>query len=327
MRSSTGLLSASRKVSATGVPVCTPHTGRLSTSTEARISAFSWVGSCDPAARRVLPGVQRAHERRVGRDRPVRVGAHPAHLQVGRSPWRRATCRRGRTAASSASPNQTIACRRRSWAPSRAAPGCRAPARRTTRAARRRAANSELEHPAGERVDDDRVDRHDVRGGDARVVHRDHHRESSRAALASSSTVCARADPLAQEERRPRVRRDEVDVLDHAEDPPGRRHDREMAKPAVEHLEQDVAAEPVRRAGVRGCGHRRRDRRVAAKARRQDAGSQVAIGEDPERAVAEVDDRARRARGASSLRTTSRIGVCGSQTTGEPRGSALPTGW
>ena len=31
----------SRNVSATGVPVCTPQTGRLSTSTEARISAFS----------------------------------------------------------------------------------------------------------------------------------------------------------------------------------------------------------------------------------------------------------------------------------------------
>ncbi len=32
-------------MSATGVPVCTPHTGRLSTITEARMSAFSWVGS------------------------------------------------------------------------------------------------------------------------------------------------------------------------------------------------------------------------------------------------------------------------------------------
>ncbi len=67
-----------------------------------------------------------------------------------------------------------------------------------------------------------------------------------------------------------------------------------MAHAAVEHLQQHVTAQPVRRDGVRGGAHHRGHRVLVGDARRDHARAQVAIGEDAER-VAELDhDRCRR---------------------------------
>ena len=94
------------------------------------------------------------------------------------------------------------------------------------------------------------------------------------------------ADPAAQEERRAGVHRDQVDVLDDPEHLAGAGHDREVPKAAIEHVEQHLAPEPVRRTRVRGRRHRRGDGLAPAEPGGEDATAQVAVGEDPERPVA-----------------------------------------
>ena len=115
---------------------------------------------------------------------------------------------------------------------------------------------------------------------------------SSAAATTSSSTLLRPRDPPAQEERRARLDARPGRGPRDAQDLAGGRHDREVAEAAIEHLEQHVAAEPVGAAGVRRRRHRGRDGRVAGQPARDDPCAQVAVGEDPERPVAELDDHA-----------------------------------
>ncbi len=143
---------------ATGVPVCTPHTGRLSTSTETRISAFSWVGSAIQLARPVLPGLQRADEDDVRRGRAVGVGVKPARLEAGDDGLcDRVQVRPDRSVRALAEPHDRAVDVRARGVP-RAAPGCRAQATRTCVAGLAGVGDRELEQAPRQRVDDDRVD-------------------------------------------------------------------------------------------------------------------------------------------------------------------------
>ena len=73
--------------------------------------------------------------------------------------------------------------------------------------------------------------------------------------------------------------------LHHPEHGPARRDDREVAKAPIEHLEQHLAPEPVGPDRVGGIRHRRRYRILPGQTVRDHARAQVAVGENPERAV------------------------------------------
>jgi len=88
-------------------------------------------------------------------------------------------------------------------------------------------------------------------------------------------------DPLAQVERGPSPQGDEIDVLDDAEDPAGRRHDRRWRSPR-----STSPPAPRRRAGRR-CTCRRAPTSPPTPAHRRSArrphlGAQIPVSEDPE---------------------------------------------
>ena len=106
-----------------------------------------------------------------------------------------------------------------------------------------------------------------------------------------------------------------------------RRDHREVAHAAVEHLEQHAAAEPVGRDRVGGRRHHGRYRRVAgqtpaATTRR----AQVAVGDDPEAAVASRTTTRGRPLGAS-CRAAPRGSASRARRRRARRASAPPTGW
>ena len=113
--------------------------------------------------------------------------------------------------------------------------------------------NGQLQQPPGERVDDDRVDRHDVRRRHARVVHRDDGRAQLGGSRSELLDALRPGDPLTQEERGPRLDRDKIEILDDPQDLAGRRQDREVPEAAVEHVQQRLPAETVGRTRVRGA--------------------------------------------------------------------------
>ena len=120
------------------------------------------------------------------------IDAEAAALEPGRH--RLADARAGTAGSPSPGRRRTTRsrCRRRSSGAPRAAPGCRARATRTAPPACPAVRDGELEQPAGERVDDDRVDRHDVDRGDRASWSAITIGRSSPAAATRSSTVCAR---------------------------------------------------------------------------------------------------------------------------------------
>ena len=125
-----GVLGARRKVSATGVPVWTPHTGRLSTSTETRIRALLLGRIRHPAAGR--PAARTPRERTNARRRaltPCSSGAARtrAALRSPRGARSQQLGARISCVARRAAPNHTIAlstselgsASRRAWLPER----------------------------------------------------------------------------------------------------------------------------------------------------------------------------------------------------------------
>ena len=117
---------------------------------------------------------------------------------------------------------------------------------------------------------------------------------SPAAAAATSSTVAARAIAARRwnELRVATATRSESSTTPTTR-PVGETH-REVADPALEHVEQDLAAAAVGRHGVGGRAHHLRDRRARVDAGGDHARAQVAVGHDPQPVVAEVDDHGRR---------------------------------
>ncbi len=133
------------------------------------------------------------------------------------------------------------------------------------------------------------------------VVHREHHRAQIARRVDELRDGLRSRDPPAQEERGARLGRDQVDLLDHPEDRADRGHHREVAKAAVEHVEEHVAAETIGRARVGRRRHHRRHRHVAGQPVRDHPRAEIVVGEDSERAVAEVYDRGRHLGGGHQL--------------------------
>ena len=130
-RTSCGCVDAVRNASATGVPRWMPQIGRLSTSRDTSISAFSWVGRSIQLRATLLPRVDRAHEQHIRGGGAVTVhGQSPSARAV---PSRTRPARGGRGGSSPRSRRRTrrSRCRGPTRASPRAGPGCRAPARRT----------------------------------------------------------------------------------------------------------------------------------------------------------------------------------------------------
>ena len=316
-------------MSATGVPgVDPPHRPAVDEHRdEDQRLLLGRVGrsSCAPrAARTSSERTKSAFDAVDARARPAKAAA----LEVLRRPACRARAATGGRPASSASPNHTIAlstselgaASRRAWLPSAShangaggSPGL---------------GDGQLDQPARQRVDDDRVDRHHVRVAATRAscsattVGR-----SSAAALTSSSTLRpGRSRWRRKNDDRVWTATRSRSSID-AEHLAARRDDREVAKAAVEHLEQ----RPRRRAGrarhvYAGRGHRGRHRRVARQTRGDHARAQVAIGEDPERPIADLDRRPRWRRPRSSA-ARPRGSACPDRRRPARRGSATPTGW
>ena len=216
------------------------------------------------------------------------------------------------TWSSASAPNHTIAlstselgiASRRAWLPSashaNSTPGS-APSR-----------HRELEQPASERVDDDRIHRGDV----------DRRRRARRAARSPSDggpgprrRAPRRSGPArsaAQVERRSASAR----RRGRAPRPlraPSRSRTRPGSGESRGRACRAARRSPSRsgRAGVGGRRHRRRHRRLAGQAGGDHARAQVAVGEDAQSAVAQVDDRRRTRAPRSSSRAASRIGVSG----------------
>ncbi|MDN5747347.1 MAG: hypothetical protein L0H64_02280 [Pseudonocardia sp.] len=101
-------------------------------------------------------------------------------------------------------------------------------------------------------------------------------------------------DPPAQPEAAAGGGRHHVDVLQHPEHLAGRGEDGSVAHPAVEHVEQHLAPEPVACRGPGGRGHRHGQRRGGVGAV-GDSGPQVAVGEDADAPVVEGHHHRRRA--------------------------------
>ena len=172
-RRSAGCRRASRKASASETPVWIPHTGRLSTTTETRISACSCVGSSSQlcAARR-----QDASERTSSGLAAVvpfastsQAARHEALVDAAADGQRVVERSRGPCPRRATPPR----CRRRSPEAPRAARGCRAPATRTASAPRRRLATASSIRRRIERVHDDRVDPREVQRRRPRTMQRD----------------------------------------------------------------------------------------------------------------------------------------------------------
>ncbi len=288
--SSAGLRRASRNASGTGRPSRMPHTGRPSTTSETRIRAFSCVGSSIQLLTAADPRLVRAGEQGLGGDRALRVGLEPAvgeavhdppgqpHqrlLELGvvaaRVPDQRAVDVRGRDRLAAGDAAE------------------RDPGERHGRVDDR-----EVEQPSRCGVDDHGRDRRDVDGRHAGVVQRDDRRAQLGTGLRHLRRRGRARDRRAQVERAARGDGDEVGVLDHADHPARRRDHREVADPAVEHVEDHLAADAVGGDGVGGRAHDLRDRAVEVGPGGHDAGAQVAVGHDPQR-VAGVDDHACRA--------------------------------
>ncbi len=157
-------------MSATGVPVCTPHTGRLSTRTEAEDERLLLGRIGHPALRR-----------RAARTRPSeRTGAASALTPFSsvRSPHARRPPITSRASSSSPSASRSVGCRRCAVKPDDRAVDVGAGQRLAPRLAAERQPGElgvhaaapvqrQLEQPPGERIDAHRVHRHHVGRGHA----------------------------------------------------------------------------------------------------------------------------------------------------------------
>ena len=129
-----------------------------------------------PAARDAVPRVRRAHEAQVRRVDAVVVG-RPAARRGAADDVRRRSCAAGGGSSSSSGPSTRRArCRGRSWGRPRGARGCRARASRTATPGSPRSVQRQLDEPARQRVEHDRVDRRDAGRRDPALVQRDDHR-------------------------------------------------------------------------------------------------------------------------------------------------------
>ena len=243
-----GLRRASRNASGTGGPVRMPHTGRPSTTSETRISAFSCVGlsiqladggdaTGRASARTAAWRRSRPSGRSGSRSRPARPSpARPSPSASACSSWSSSSVYQ--TSALSMSDDGTAS--RRATLPSAIhANGTGG------------VGDRQIEQPARRRVDHHRLDRRDVGRRHARVVQRDDRRPQARAGRGDLRRRARAGDRRAQVERAARGHGDEVGVLDHADDAAVRRDDREVADPAVEHVEQHLAADAIGRARCR----------------------------------------------------------------------------
>ena len=178
----------------------------------------------------------------------------------------------------------------------------------------------QLDQAARERVEHDRVDRGDAGGGEPGLVQRDDHRMDLRGGVGETLDPVARGDQPAHVERVARLDGDQVEVLDDADQFAARRDHREVADPAVEHLEQHAAAEAVRRDGVGGRRHHDADRIIHGDALGDHARAQVTVGDDAERARAvELDHHRARARLGHQPRRVLIVRLPAATTTGAPR--------
>ncbi len=242
------------------------------------------------APRGPVPGGQRAGEDRVGRAGPVRVGGHPARPQAlvhrpGHPPH--VTGRLGVVSV----PGQRavhVGGRHR-------LPPCQAAEREPGERHRRRAGvpDGQLDQPPGQRVKHDRTNRGQVLGRHPGVVQRDDRRVQPGHRGGQLGRAVRQRDGAPQQERLAPLGGDQVAVVDHAQDLPGRRQHRDVVHVALEHVEQDVVAEPVGGHGVSGRGHDRGYRLVRAEVGGDHPSPQVTVGHDTERAGEGHQHRAR----------------------------------
>ena len=146
-------------------------------------------------------------------------------------------------------------------------------------------------------------------------------------AAATSSTVVARAIAARRwnELRVATATRSESSTTPTTR--PVAESDREVADPAVEHVEQDLAAAAVGGDRVGGRAHDLRDRRVGVGAGGHHAGAQVAVGHDPERRRRASTTTHVAPSVGHQLRAASRIVVSGEHSTSGARMSSATGRW
>ena len=322
-RSRAGCRRASRKASASETPgVDAPHRTAVDDDRD-EDQRLILRRILEPALRRPAPGRQRAHEQRVGGRGAPRVHPQAAGHEALVDPAadrQRVVEDRGILVLAAPRHRAVDVGARQRLAPRQAAE--RQPGERRRR--RPGVGDGELDQPADERVDDDRVDAREVQRRRPRAVQRDD--GGPQVARRGGELVRGRraGDRGPQVKRRPRLGGDQVGVLHDAEHPAGRREHGEVAHAAIEHVQPHLAAQPVGRDRVGRRRHRLRDRRIEGQPAGHHACAQVAIGEDPER-PAEVDDGD--VAPVSLIRcAASRMLVCGAQTNSALRMSAA-TGW
>ena len=263
-----------------------PHTGRPSTARETSTSAFS----CEGCSSQLRAAARQAATERENSGReaiaPCGSGGKP---QAARPSTTRAASARSASAGASSS---SIPDQRAVDVGGRHGLAPRDAAEREPRERHRRHAAlglGQVEQPPHDRVDDDGLDGRHLGRRHARGVQLDHGRPQPRRRGGDLVDRRRPGERRAQLEGAAGHDRHQVRVLDHAEHAAGGGDHRAVADAAVEHVQQRLAAGHVRGHGVGRRAHRGRDRVGGVAPGGHDAGAQVAVGEDAEPAVAEVD--------------------------------------
>ena len=268
----------------------------------------------------VAPAGDRAREQRARGDRAVIVGREPARRQSRRAPAAPAPSCVACSAADVVGPPTRARSPRPSRETARAARSCRS---RATCKRTGGAPSSAWASSISRRVTES------CRLASVRLIAAAGTPESCSAisapgippaAAATAADVRAARDQRAQPERRAPLARHQVDVVEHAEQPPAGLEHRQVPDPMVEHLDQRLGAGAVGGDRPGGRGHDLRERRVRARALGQHARADVAVGHDPE-PVAELDDDARRAASRPSA-ARRRARSCPARRRAPARGSA-----
>ena len=239
-----------------------PHTGALSITTESSIRPRSWSGSSQPAADRPPPtGRPSARTARSTAVAPVGVRVQPARRQPVEHARGERLHRGAQLRLVVALPGERAV---DVGAGERLAPA--EAAGREPRERRRRRAelgDRELDQPPRPRCRGRRRCMRLIAGAATPgVVQRDdRRRELARRPRPRRATSRGARDQRAQPERGAVLGGQQVDVVEHADQPPARVEHRQVADAVVEHLQQRVRAGAV---GGRSCGPARSSRPRAA---------------------------------------------------------------